>query len=382
MAGSAKTILLVEDDLDHIELIRRAFSRWEHEVDFHIAHNLRDAKTNLTELNPDIAIIDWLLPDGTGKEFLKSNFTDLSFPVIILTSQGNEQIAVSSLKDGAIDYIVKSETTLIEMPRIVERALREHRYILEKKHAEDALIEANYLLEKKVEERTSELQKSNESLEKFAYIASHDLKESLRMVSNYLQLLKIRLTDRLEEEETQFMNFALEGALRMHNLLEAIYRYSRINASESERTATDCNVIVQGVIQSLKTKIEEKKASLSIEPLPIVTADPNQIFQVFQNLIGNALKFHGAASPIIHINATEDTGEWIFAIQDNGIGIAPEYFQKIFEMFSRLHTYDTYSGDGIGLSICQQIIERHNGRIWVKSNDSQGATFFFTLPKG
>ncbi|MEZ4773397.1 MAG: ATP-binding protein [Bacteroidia bacterium] len=382
MTDSSKKILLVEDNPDHIELIRRAFQKWEHSVEFYIAHNISEVTENMYHQNSDIAIIDWLLPDGTGKDLLNGYFAESSIPVIILTSQGNEQIAVSSLKQGAMDYIVKSESTLTNMPRIVERALREHQHIVEKQLAENALIEANRLLEQKVAERTYELQKSNESLEKFAHITSHDLKESLRMVSNYLQILKARLGDRLDEEETEFMKFAVDGTFRMHNLLDAIYRYSKIKTVENEMVPVDCNQLVQEVTIGLSARIEKHNASVSIGHLPTISGDPNQLFQLFQNLIGNAIKFNDKRPPVVEVGVEETNSDWTFFVNDNGIGIDPRYVDTIFEMFKRLHSQDKYTGDGVGLAICQQIVDRHKGKIWAESQPGLGTTFFFTLPKG
>lgn len=230
---------------------------------------------------------------------------------------------------------------------------------------------------KQVEE---ELLRSNEDLEQFAYVASHDLKEPLRMVSNYLQLLERRYAGKLDDEAHQFIGFAVDGAKRMRRLIDDLLEYSRVGTRGKPLAPTESAAVLKAVLENLHLAIEETAATvISDGVLPLVLADETQLTQVFQNLIGNALKFRGAAPPEIHIGARHENGRWTFSVTDNGIGIDEQFFERIFVIFQRLHTAERYGGTGIGLAVCKKIIERHGGRIWVRSEPGCGTTFLFTL---
>jgi PAS domain S-box-containing protein len=225
-----------------------------------------------------------------------------------------------------------------------------------------------------------ELLRSNEDLEQFASIASHDLKEPLRMVSNYLQLLERRYSAKLDAEARQFIGFAVGGAQRMRQLVEDLLEYSRVSTRGKPLVPVNSSEVLRAVRENLKLAIAERGACLTQdEGMPVVLADGTQLAQVFQNLIENALKFRGAETPRIHVGATHENGRWIFAVSDNGIGIEEKFFERIFEIFQRLHTTQEYEGTGIGLAVCKKIVERHGGRIWVESTRGKGTTFRFTL---
>lgn len=241
--------------------------------------------------------------------------------------------------------------------------------ITERKEAE---IELQRLL--------SELERSNKELEQFAYIASHDLQEPLRMVVSYLQLLERRYKGKLDCNADEFIGYAVDGAVRMQRMINDLLAYSRIGTKEKNIEPVDTNKVLSEVLTGLKLHIEETKASITADPLPVVTANATELAQVFQNLISNAIKFRGDKPPEIHIRAEQNEHAWRFSVKDNGIGFAPEYADKIFALFKRLHSAAQYPGSGIGLTICKKIIERHNGRIWVESEPGKGATFFFTIP--
>ncbi|MBI4563133.1 MAG: PAS domain-containing protein [Planctomycetes bacterium] len=227
-----------------------------------------------------------------------------------------------------------------------------------------------------------ELIRSNTELERFAYVASHDLQEPLRMVASFVQLLARRYRGTLDEDADEFIRYATEGAVRMQTLIQDLLGYSRLGTPLKALEPTDCGAALNQALGNLKNAIVEYGAIVTFDPLPTLMADPSQIAQLFQNLISNAVKFRGSQPPRVHVSALLKGGEWIFSVRDNGIGIDPKYNERIFMMFQRLHPRDTYPGTGIGLAICKKIVERHRGRIWVESQAGQGATFFFTIPSG
>ena len=242
--------------------------------------------------------------------------------------------------------------------------------ITERKRAEQAL--AN---------QASELERSNKELEQFAYVASHDLQEPLRMVASYTQLLAKRYAGKLDSDADEFIGFAVDGATRMQNLINDLLAYSRVNRKGKPFEPTDCFVVLGHALVNLRMSIEESRAIVTNGDLPTVPADATQLVQLFQNLIGNAIKFRGELPPHVHITAADNGKEWKFTVRDNGIGFDPQYAERIFVIFQRLHSQREYSGTGIGLSICKRIVERHGGRIWAESEPGQGATFYFTIPK-
>ncbi len=241
----------------------------------------------------------------------------------------------------------------------------------ERKRAEEAL-----------KEKTEELARSNRDLEQFAYVASHDLQEPLRMVASYVQLLARRYKGKLDSDADEFIGFAGDGAVRMWKLINALLAYSRVGTWGKELEPTDCETVLNQSLNNLKLTIEENGALVTHDPLPTVMADNPQLVQLFQNLIGNAIKFRGAEPPRVHVSASRNGNGWTFSVRDNGIGIAPEYAKRIFIIFQRLHSREKFGGTGVGLAICQKIVERHGGRIWVESEVGKGATFSFTLPRG
>ncbi|MGH7181418.1 MAG: sensor histidine kinase [Nitrospiraceae bacterium] len=236
------------------------------------------------------------------------------------------------------------------------------------------------LSRKALEESIAELARSNADLQQFAYVASHDLKEPLRMVASYTQLLARRYKGQLDSDADEFIKYAVDGANRMQWLINDLLAYSRVSVQDKVFEEVDCNRVLEEVLSDLRMAIEESLAVVTHAPLPSVMADRLQLGQLFQNLIGNAIKFHGREHPRVYVSAERRPNEWLFSIRDNGVGLDPEYAERIFVIFQRLHTRDEYPGTGIGLAICKKIVERHGGRIWVVSQTGQGATFHFTLP--
>jgi signal transduction histidine kinase len=234
---------------------------------------------------------------------------------------------------------------------------------------------------KEAEAYAKNLRKSNEELQQFAYVASHDLQEPLRMVISYLSLLDKKYKSELDSQAKDYIDHAVDGGARMRRLIDDLLEFSRIETRADAFAQVNMRELIESTIKLLKVQIGESKADIYIEPMPTIMADGPQIQQVMQNLISNAIKFHGPERPMVHISAREGTKEWTFSVKDNGIGLNVEYADKIFQMFQRLHTIDQYPGTGVGLAIVKKIVERHGGRIWVESEEGRGATFFFTIPK-
>lgn len=227
---------------------------------------------------------------------------------------------------------------------------------------------------------TEELKRSNRELEQFAYVASHDLQEPLRMVASYTQLLQRRYGAQLDETAREFMEFAADGAQRMQQFISDLLAYSRVGARAQSMQKVELSEIFAAAVTNLTVAIEESGAEVSSAPLPAVRGEPRQLTQLFQNLISNGLKFHGDAPPRVRVSAERENGWWRLAVSDHGLGIEPEFFERIFVIFQRLHSREEYAGTGIGLAICQKIVEGHGGRIWVESTPGQGTTFYCTLP--
>ncbi|MBD3215171.1 MAG: PAS domain S-box protein [Candidatus Lokiarchaeota archaeon] len=233
----------------------------------------------------------------------------------------------------------------------------------------------------KLEESMKELKRSNKELEQFAYVASHDLQEPLRMVSSFTQLLQKRYYDKLDEEANEFIEYTVDGAKRMQNLINDLLTFSRVGTRGTPFKPVDMNEVLSDTLHNLKFVINETETDIIYEELPIIKADRSQIQQVFQNLISNAIKFHGKEPPKIQISSIEEESEWVFSVKDNGIGIDPQFFNKIFVIFQRLNKRGEYEGTGIGLALCKKIINRHGGEIWVDSKSGGGSTFHFSIPK-
>jgi light-regulated signal transduction histidine kinase (bacteriophytochrome) len=290
----------------------------------------------------------------------------LDVPLILVSGALGDVTAVECIKRGATDYVLKESLT--RLPVSIRRALEEKVLRQEKKSAQAALAK-----------QAEELANSNRELEQFAYIASHDLQEPLRMIAAYTQLLAERYKGKLDAQADKYIDYAVEGSTRMQTLIQDLLAFSRASRQGVEKTTLDCGTVVDGALRNLHAAIEESGAVVLRNSLPTVVGNAVQLQQVFQNLLGNGIKFRGQDAPVIQIEATPQGEDWLFSVQDNGIGIALEHAEDIFTIFKRLHTRTEYAGNGIGLSICKKIIEQHGGKIWVEPRTGPGALFRFTI---
>jgi light-regulated signal transduction histidine kinase (bacteriophytochrome) len=351
----------VEDEPADVELVLHALRQAGFAASAEVAQTADEFAYQVRRNSYDVILADYKLPHWNGMESVEVLRREgLDIPVIVVSGALGELTAVECIKQGAADYVLKDR--LARLPESVRRALREKRLREEHQQAQEALA------------------RSNQDLEQFAYVASHDLQEPLRMVATYTQLLAERYRGKLDENADKYIHYAVEGALRMQALVQDLLTFSRIGRQGTDLQSTDCDGVLETVMKNLRAAIDESKARVTHDSLPTVIADGSQLQQVFQNLIGNALKFRGSEPPVIHVSASKMGREWVFAIADNGIGIAPEHAEIVFVIFKRLHTRAEYPGSGIGLAICKKIIEGQGGRIWVESQVGHGATFKFTLP--
>jgi signal transduction histidine kinase len=360
-ASARLRVLFVEDDPSDILLLSRALKKGGFESSPDVADTAESFAAQIQKNPYDVILADYNLPSWNGMatvEILRHEGLDI--PVVLVSGALGETRAVECIKQGAADYVLKDQ--LLRLPEAVRRAVREKKLREDHRHS------------------LEELARSNRDLEQFAYVASHDLQEPLRMVAAYTQLLAERYQGKLDENADKYIHYAVDGALRMQRLVQDLLAFSRIGRSGAERRKVDCNLVLATALQNLQVAIEESGARVEAGQLPALLADSSQLLQLFQNLVANSIKFRGAEPPLVRINAERSGREWKFSFADNGIGIASEHAELIFVIFKRLHTRSEYPGNGIGLSICKKIVEQQGGRIWVESIPGQGCTFCFTLP--
>jgi signal transduction histidine kinase len=360
--------LLVEDNSLDAALVLRALNIGGFDVAADLVQDEAGFTRGLRTHAPEVVLADYNLPNWTGMEALKVLQSEgLDIPMILVSGALGDVTAVECIRQGATDYVLKDG--LARLPEVVRRALREKRERLLRHQVEEDLAM-----------KVDELARSNADLEQFAYVASHDLQEPLRMVTAYTQLLAERYRGKLDENADKFIGYAIEGAQRMQVLIQDLLAFSRVGRNGPASGSIDCNAAIQEVVQTLASTIRESGATVSYAELPAVWGDRTQVAQLFQNLIGNAIKFHGSEPPVVAVLAEKAGRQWQFSVSDNGIGIASEHAKNIFVVFQRLHARTEYPGNGIGLAICKKIVEHYGGKIWMESQPGQGSTFKFTLP--
>ncbi len=280
-------------------------------------------------------------------------------------------------KDGTVFPVSVTVSPIRDSSGVITGAALIARDVTESRRLEDALAQAHSELERK----NAVLERSNADLEQFAYVASHDLSEPLRVIAGYVGLLARRYRDRLDDDANEFIDFAVDGCARLERLIDDLLAYSRVARAAPTPTTVDCAEVLAQVRSSLAAQLADSEATLDVGPLPTVVADAGTLALLFQNLISNAVKFARPGVPAhVQVGAERNETEWCFSVTDNGIGVEPKYQERIFRMFQRLHARDVYSGTGIGLAIAQRIAEAHGGRIWVEEPGQDGSRFCFTIP--
>jgi signal transduction histidine kinase len=361
-------VLHVEDNELDAELVAQALRKGGFSLSVVVVQNEAEFKRQLPLHHPDVVLADYNLPQWKGMEALEVLRREgLDIPLILVSGALGDVTAVECIKRGATDYVLKDG--LARLPETIRRALQEKRLLRLRRQAEEDLA-------RKVEE----LARSNADLQQFAYIASHDLQEPLRMVAAYTQLLAERYRGKLDENADKYIGYACEGALRMQTLIQDLLAFSRVGKTGAASGRVDCDAAMEEVLQSLGPAMQASGAVVTHAALPVVWANRTQVMQVLQNLIGNAIKFRGKEAPAISVQAEKAGQQWMFSVSDNGIGIAPEHRENIFVVFQRLHTRTEYAGNGIGLAICKKIVESCGGKIWVESLAGRGSIFRFTMP--
>lgn len=300
-------------------------------------------------------------------------------PIILLTNRSHEKKTVEIFQAFGMNanvHLLERTFRPVTLVSLVQVALRARRRQYEVRDLLNSLKQSEENLKKSAQE----LNQSNKELEHFAYIASHDLQEPVRMVANYADLLRVRCENKLDNDEKTYLGYAIQGAERARHMIKSLLEFSQVGNKYASFKVIVLDDVIRTATENLKLALEESQACLEIQSLPKIRGDMFQMIQLFQNLIGNAVKYRSEASPRISVSAQMQDEEWVFTVQDNGIGISPEYHQKIFELFQRLHPKDKYQGAGLGLAICKKIVELHGGRIWIESEVQKGSKFRFTLP--
>ncbi len=361
-------VLLIEDSAADAEIEIAELRRGGFDVAADVVGTKDEVRTCLERNSYDVVLADYSLPNFRGMDALYVLADEgLSTPLILVTGALNSETAVECVKQGAMDYVMKHNLARLSVS--VRRAIEETRLRYERARVQEQLAQ-----------KVEELARSNCDLEQFAYVASHDLQEPLRMVAAYTQLLSERYRGKLDSTADRYIAYAVEGATRMQGLLEDLLAFSRIGRDGLPQAATDVRTMIEEVLKNLALVLKEHSVTVTCNPLPTILADRFQVVQLFQNLIGNAIKFRGKQNPNITISAEKQGQEWVFSVADNGIGIAAEHKEFIFKIFQRLHTRTEYPGNGVGLAICKKIVEQNGGRIWVDSELGHGSTFHFTFP--
>ncbi len=379
-------VLLVDDD-EEDALLTRGLLAEATQVAFQLdwVHTFEDGVERLRRGEHDVALVDWRLGTHDGIELIRlAADSGWAAPIILLTGRGGHAVDLAAMEAGAADFLSKTHLT----SDALDRALR---YAVQHRRMEEARVRlaAERSAREQAEAHSARLRVSEArlkatiaELEQFAYVSSHDLQEPLRTISTFTELLGRKFDGHLDDETREYLGFVQEGVRRMHALISALLTYSLVSVPSEPPKEIDVGEVFDATLQQMRAALDAAGATITRGPLPRLEADPVQIGQLFQNLLGNALKFTGDRKPEVRVEVQPtERGQWQFSVQDNGIGIPPEHRRRIFLLFKRLHQGSEYPGTGLGLAICKKIVERHGGRIWVESAPGRGSTFHFVLPR-
>jgi len=373
---SGGTILIVDDMPSNLEVVTNHLERQGYRAV--VALSGEEGIERAEFVRPDLILLDVMMPGLDGFETcrrLKASERTRAIPVIFMTALTDTTDKLAGFAAGAVDYVTKPLNGAEVLARIESHLAL---YALRRQLAEqNAQLQREIAIRAQTQEA---LQRSNTEFEQLAYVASHDMQEPLRKIASYLQLLAQRYEGRLDADADEFIGYAVDGAKRMQALINDLLAFSRVGTKAKPFAPTDCNAIVRTALADLQIAIEECDAQIEVGELPTVMGDATQLPQLFRNLLSNAIKFRRDVAPRIRVHAEPSGASWRFEVSDNGIGIAAEYFERIFIIFQRLHGRSRYAGTGIGLAICKKIVERHGGQIEVRSTPGEGSTFAFTLP--
>jgi light-regulated signal transduction histidine kinase (bacteriophytochrome) len=366
---SKKDILIVDDMSDNLRVLSSMLTKQGYNV--RKALNGQMALTACQTILPDLILLDIMMPGMDGYEVcqkLKADEKTRAVPVIFISALDEVFDKVKAFNAGGVDYITK--------PFQIEEVLARIGNQLTIQQLLHSLTEQNVQLQ----QLNAELGRSNLELEQFAYIASHDLQSPLQTIITSADLMRLKYS--LDANADRYITQIVDASMRMSHLIQDLLAYSRAGTDSIEFKPTDCKIVLEEALANLAAAISSSGASIIYGELPTVMGEGTQLLRLFQNLISNAIKFrHPSVSPQIKITAeAQNDGKWIIAVRDNGIGIEPQHFQRIFEIFQRLHSSKEYPGTGIGMSICKKIVERHGGRIWLESQPGVGTSFYFTIP--
>lgn len=354
-------ILIIDDTPGDHDLTMSYLREGGGDYQFYHAYSAAEGLALFYKHPMDCVLLDYHMPDKDGLEVLKQLMqSEKIVPVIMMTGDGNEYVAVAAMKMGSQDYIPKKVLTANALKRAVERAIERGDMVV------------------RMEKYRSQLEQSNQDLEQFAHIVAHDLKAPLRAVTQHLTLIETKCGQLLDEKSRRSLNFAVEGAARMRTLIDALFEYARLGFCDPEFNTVGLESVLLQVINDLSSVVQERGVIITHDPLPEVRGDTILLAQLLQNLIGNAIKYC-KETPRIHIGAAQVGEAWRIRVQDNGIGIPKAQHQQIFCIFRRLHAEDDYPGIGLGLAICDRIVKQHGGKIEVESEPGKGSCFAFTL---
>lgn len=371
MRGNSVHILLVEDAPDTAELIRELLEEGEEGVMVSIARDLKMARHILTEFCPDLVIADLLLPDGRGTELISGPKEEASYPIIILTGHGDQHAAVEAMKAGALDYVVKSGESLLDIPRIAGRALREWRHVCEHLRAEELL-----------KRRTAELAAVNREMESFIYSVSHDLRAMLSGINGYSHLLLEDFTDQMPEEAVKYIDKIRTSSERMAGLIKSLSQLSQLARDRIEIEMLDLTHMAESIYESLRASQPTREVMFRAAPDIIALGDRRLVRVVLEGLIGNAWKFTSKTpNAKIEFGAKNTEKNTVYFVRDTGIGFDMASATKLFNPFHRLPNANGFEGDGLGLVSVMRVVHRHGGEVWAEAQPGEGATFYFTLPR-